>query len=105
MKNLLAIFLATALLVGCGGTTPESDDKNNFSQEEWESLVEWCVTNRWASDGNCGDLANAAEKAINKRGANQDCIVSQAKRMASSYSSYQFRNYTNSDYLIEHCEP
>lgn len=84
MKNLLAIFLATALLVGCGGEIPESGDKNNFSQEEWESFVEWCNQNKAADAANCGGTANILERYINEKGFEEDCLVIVTKRIVAT---------------------
>jgi len=87
MKSLLAIFLATALLVGCGETTTSNEQPaaETFSAQEWEDLFEWCIQNRYSAQQDCGKRTDQTSQLI-EDGMQKDCLVRFMKRLISTES-------------------
>jgi hypothetical protein len=80
MKNLLAIFLATALLVGCG-TEPEPEPE----PFDFASFIEWCEVNKNHDEVECGLVSMTVEVYILSSSANsEECILSTAKEWLKS---------------------
>jgi hypothetical protein len=77
MKNLLAIFLATALLVGCA-------TKNHMSDDDWESLIGWCNQNKAQETIKCDYFADLAQYSVNENGYEKDCTIIAVKRIVAS---------------------
>jgi hypothetical protein len=83
MKNLLAIFLATALLVGCGDHV--SGEDNYFSGAERESLYSWCV--KETTSDTCTYNAQVVQDLVNKAGLDKDCVIQDFKMTMITYDS------------------
>jgi hypothetical protein len=80
MKNLVAIFLATALLSGCGGGSGSNTD--NFTGSEYSDFHNWCKDSIHPTkapwnliDLQCESYANDLEEKINEDGWDKTCLV------------------------------
>jgi hypothetical protein len=72
MKNLVAIFLATALLVGCG-------EDNYVSDGDRASLYGWCVNFNVKASGFCAFGAQVVQDLVNEAGFDKDCVIQDFK--------------------------